>query len=153
MTKQMTEHYNDGQRNPNKNKLFLLNPLNILNFYDYFYIIKLINRHAKHKCYMLYTCSILGCVPACQFGGEFGEQVVGIGPTAGLSWGRWWPVVCSSASFSHLAMEGAATCGATWKAELICCGSIADAVSRGTRISLVRSQRCTVTTTQGVFIH
>lgn len=80
-------------------------------------------------------------LPACEFRGELGEQVVGVGTTAGLCGRGWGPVVRCSATFSHLPMKGTAARGASWEPQFIRSSSIADAVSGGPWVTLIRRQR------------
>lgn len=80
-------------------------------------------------------------LPASEFRGELGEQVIGVGTAAGLCGRGWRPVVCCSATFPHLPMKGTATCGASWESQFIRSSSITDAVSGGTWVALIRRQR------------
>lgn len=70
-------------------------------------------------------------LPACEFGGEFGEQVVGIGTAARLGGRGGWAVVGGCASIPNLSVESAAAGCAARETGFIRCGSIADAVSGG----------------------
>lgn len=100
------------------------------------------------------TVQGLGCfvaLPSCEFRGQLGEQVVGVGTAAGLcGWGRW-PVVSCSATFPHLPVEGAATRGASWESQFIRSSSIADALSGGTWVPLIRRQRRTAERQEGTW--
>lgn len=74
-------------------------------------------------------------LPACEFGGQLGEQVVGVTAAARLRRRGGWAVVGGRATISQLSVEGAAACGASWESRFIGCGSSADAVSGGTRVT------------------
>lgn len=82
-------------------------------------------------------------LPAREFGGQLGEQVVGITAAARLRRRGGWAVVGGHATVFQLSVEGAAARRASWETRFIRCGSSADAVSGGTRVPRARRQRHT----------
>lgn len=74
-------------------------------------------------------------LPACEFGGQLGEQVVGVSAAARLRRRGGWAIVGGRATISQLSVEGAAACCASWESCFIGCCSSADAVSGSTRVA------------------
>lgn len=79
-------------------------------------------------------------LPACEFGGELGEQVVGITAAAWLSGRGRRAVVGGRAPIPKLSVKGAAARCASWKTCFIRCGGGADAMSGRPGVPRARRQ-------------